>query len=628
MTEEAGWVALGVKPELDRSSFGTFNRQLDTGLSRAGKSAGSKLGGILGKTALATAGATLAGGYAAFRLGQDAFNEARDAQRVAATTEQIIKSTGKAANLSAKQIGLLASRQSKLTGIDDELVQSGQNLLLTFKKVREDNKKGIFSRASLAALDLFKTGFGSVESSSKMLGKALNDPLKGITALSRAGVTFTEQQIKQIEVLVETGKTIDAQDLILKEVESQVGGVAIATATATDKMSVSWGNFKEGLGTALLPVIDDAAEGLTDLVDKNGVKVTDWITKDAIPAVKDFVEDITPLVKEALPAAGDALGIIADAGKKALPYVKGVVEAFNDMPKWAQTAIVGGGAAALLGSKLLPNKKGGLGSGVLSSLKPVPVFVTNMGAGGLGVDGLGGGKNKPKGKLPFLAGASPFLLPLALGGDSADTAPKNQQEAAYKRLMQETGELTADGLFDALASATKVQLRDYRKVLKEEFGFGFKQLEGADFSGLRFTNPDGNGWLRGGPLPPGLTAGAQKQRERALDSTFTIGPTKGQNAAERDFLRLIGYRNDLVDNKIEPEIKVLGADAAQDSLRRTIELIERAQGLAAQGIGPGRTDAPAQNVYNGPVQYTDDAEGRRRAANRARQASMDGVNAG
>ena len=32
-----------------------------------------------------------------------------------------------------------------------------------------------------------------------MLGKALNDPVKGITALGRAGVTFTDEQKKQIK---------------------------------------------------------------------------------------------------------------------------------------------------------------------------------------------------------------------------------------------------------------------------------------------------------------------------------------------------------------------------------------------------------------------------------------------
>lgn len=205
-------------------------------------------------------GATLAATKAVDFL-KDSVAEGREAQKVAAATTQIIKATGGAANITAGQVSDLAGALSLKTGVDDEAIQTGANLLLTFKNVRNEVGKGndIFNQATQASLDLSAAGFGSVESASKGLGKALNDPLKGITALGRAGVTFTEAQKSQIAAMVEQGDLLGAQKIILGEVQAQVGGVAEATATAGEKASVAWGNVKEQVGTALIPVLDTLA---------------------------------------------------------------------------------------------------------------------------------------------------------------------------------------------------------------------------------------------------------------------------------------------------------------------------------------------------------------------------------
>jgi len=134
----------------------------------------------------------------------------------------------------------------------------------TFKNIRNEAGKGndIFNQATAAALDLSASGFGSVESASKMLGKALNDPLKGITALGRAGVTFTDGQKKQIKALVESGNVLGAQKIIMKEIASQVGGAAKAAADPMQRLGVIAANMKERIGTALLPIIGKVADWL------------------------------------------------------------------------------------------------------------------------------------------------------------------------------------------------------------------------------------------------------------------------------------------------------------------------------------------------------------------------------
>lgn len=207
------------------------------------------LAGIIGVTLLATKSIDFI---------KESVAEGREAQKVGAATTQIIKATGGAAKISASQVSDLATAISLKTGIDDEAIQTGSNLLLTFKQVRNEVGKGndVFNRATQSAVDLSAAGFGSVESASKTLGKALNDPVKGMSALSRAGVTFTQAQKDQVAALVESGDLLGAQKIILGEVEGQVGGVAAATATAGEKATVAWGNVKEQVGTALIPVLD------------------------------------------------------------------------------------------------------------------------------------------------------------------------------------------------------------------------------------------------------------------------------------------------------------------------------------------------------------------------------------
>jgi phage-related minor tail protein len=120
-----------------------------------------------------------------------------------------LKSTGGIAHVSAKQIDEMATSLLNKTGIDDETVKSGENLLLTFKNIRNEAGKGndMFNQATKATLDL-SVAFGkSVPQAAILVGKALNDPIKGLTALQRVGVTFTAQQREQIKALVASGQT-------------------------------------------------------------------------------------------------------------------------------------------------------------------------------------------------------------------------------------------------------------------------------------------------------------------------------------------------------------------------------------------------------------------------------------
>jgi hypothetical protein len=114
----------------------------------------------------------------------------------------------------------------------------------------------------MAALDLAAAGFGTAEGNAIQLGKALNDPIKGIGALAEAGVTFTAQEKKKIEQLVKSNKTLEAQDLILKAIEAQVSGTAEAGTTSFGKLGVIFDELTETLGSYILPYIEAFAEWL------------------------------------------------------------------------------------------------------------------------------------------------------------------------------------------------------------------------------------------------------------------------------------------------------------------------------------------------------------------------------
>jgi uncharacterized protein YukE len=273
--------------------FGSkLNTSIGPDIDKAGRLSGGRFGRLFFSSSmrpLRAFGAAAVGLFAIDKVKdffESSMDEARESQKVGALTEQVIRSTGHAANVSAKQIGNLATTISNKVGVDDEAIQSGENMLLTFKNIRNEAGAGnkIFNQASKTMVDMAASmaaasgGQVDFKSAAIQLGKALNDPVKGITALSRVGVTFDAQQQKQIKSLVASGKTMDAQKIILKELTSEFGGSAASQATAGEKMSVAWGNLKEQIGTAVIPVLD-AVEGV--------------ITKKVIPSLSNGVGHIS-----------------------------------------------------------------------------------------------------------------------------------------------------------------------------------------------------------------------------------------------------------------------------------------------------------------------------------------------
>jgi hypothetical protein len=206
--------------------FVANTKDLSKGFDDASRKAG-RFGGKVKGIGLAGAAAGFAALAGAVKLGVDEFGEA---QKVGAQTDAVLKSTGDAAKVSAGHIGTLAESLMKKSGVDDEAIQSGENLLLTFTNIRNEAGKGndIFDQTTKAALDM-STALGTdMKTASMQVGKALNDPIKGVTRLTRAGVMFTDAQKKQIEQMQKSGDVAGAQKVILGELTKEFGGSAEA----------------------------------------------------------------------------------------------------------------------------------------------------------------------------------------------------------------------------------------------------------------------------------------------------------------------------------------------------------------------------------------------------------------
>jgi hypothetical protein len=317
---------------------------------RFGLGLNGAVGGIVSRS-----GGVIAAGLAAVSfvsLFKSFINEARESRRVGALTEQVIKSTGGAAKVSAKQVGDLATAISNKTGADDEAIQSGSNLLLTFTNIKNGVGKSnqIFDQATTAVTDMAaamndgQVTQDGVKTASIQLGKALNDPIKGITALSKVGVSFTGQQKKQIETLVKSGDVMGAQKVILKELGKEFGGAATAATDPLTKLSTISGNLKEQIGTALLPIVDKAATWLgTNLPKAVDAASTFFSTKlaPAASAIWSVFKD------KVLPIGGQVVDMFKGLGSKLKDAIgpidfKGIADnMWTDASTWAGRLISG-----------------------------------------------------------------------------------------------------------------------------------------------------------------------------------------------------------------------------------------------------------------------------------------------
>jgi hypothetical protein len=232
-------------------------------------------------------------------------------ERITAQTESVLKSTGTTANGTAKDIENLAGSLEALTATEAETIQQGANLLLTFKNIQNQAGAGndIFNQTTAAMVDVARAMGTDASTEAIRLGKALNDPIKGIAALSRVGIQFTEDQRAQIKALQESGDLMGAQKIILAELQSQFGGSGAAFAkTFTGQLELmghELGTIGEEATMAVMPALQEMVSELRELIPligpqlKSAIESVDWtaLTTSVVNLTTFFVEHGATLAK-------------------------------------------------------------------------------------------------------------------------------------------------------------------------------------------------------------------------------------------------------------------------------------------------------------------------------------------
>lgn len=244
-----------------------LNRALDANVKQATKT----------EKAMAALNASLkiaaATGFAAVGLGiRKMLNESVAAQKVQAQLAAGLASTGKASGQTVASLNAMSASLQKVSTFGDEAIGTSQSLLLTFTKIGGD----VFPRATQAIVDMATRMGTDLNSAAIQVGKALNDPILGVSALTRVGVQFSTEQKTVIERLVETNQLAAAQAVILKELEVQFGGSAAAARNtlggALAGLSNAWGDLFE--------VSQESSSGMIRAINR--------IT-EAIPGVRDAI---------------------------------------------------------------------------------------------------------------------------------------------------------------------------------------------------------------------------------------------------------------------------------------------------------------------------------------------------
>lgn len=260
----------------------------------------------------------------------DSISSAREARQLMAQTEQVIKTTGGAAGMSAEQVADLASSLSAAAGkslFGDDQIQGAENVLLKYREL-----KGLVPGVTQLAIDMAQRLGTDPAAAADTLGRALQKPFEAEAKLAKQGIVLTDQQKAMLETMKAAGDTAGAQKFLIDELNKTYGGSAQAAADADGGMAQfkdRLGEAGETLATALLPVLDALVGLLNDYV----MPVVEELAANAVPFLTDAFAKIQPILQVVIDAfgqaggAGDLLGVQVTALGKVWEALAPVVDA-------------------------------------------------------------------------------------------------------------------------------------------------------------------------------------------------------------------------------------------------------------------------------------------------------------
>ncbi|MFG0919434.1 phage tail tape measure protein [Pseudomonas sp. CJQ_11] len=196
--------------------------------------------------------------------------ETRNAEKEQAQLAAVLQSTGQAAGFNRDQLNDMAAAMEKATTFSGGDINQAQTTLLAFSGVVGNQ----FNRALQAAADMAARTGMSVKDAAETIGRALDVPSKGLTALSKQGFRFTDEQKKMALAMESTGNVAGAQGIILQSLEESYGGAAAAARKTFGGSLESLQNTISGLltGEGSLEGARTAVEALNKVLSKPETK--------------------------------------------------------------------------------------------------------------------------------------------------------------------------------------------------------------------------------------------------------------------------------------------------------------------------------------------------------------------
>ena len=179
-----------------------------------------------------------------------------------ARLQSVIEATGRAAETSARQIDAMVDELELYSNADKQAAMDAAASLAIMESVPTSLFEQIFDTAN----DLSRVVGQDIGSAITTIGRAMEEPVEGMTRLRRQGIFITKELQSQITELVEQNRLYDAQKLLLDDIQERVAGTAEKMADAAGMQSLMvaldryYGSVGQLANSATQPVTDAAAD--------------------------------------------------------------------------------------------------------------------------------------------------------------------------------------------------------------------------------------------------------------------------------------------------------------------------------------------------------------------------------
>lgn len=407
------------------------------------------------------------------------FRSGNDNEQALAQLNAALASTGNAAGLTAEQLQALATQMRSNSLFSTEQIVAAETRLLSYTDVAGEQ----FPRAMQIVVDQAQRLGMSVEQSAEVVGKALQSPAEAMGALGRQGFKLEAGQKELLKQLVATGRTAEAQAVIMDMLAEAYGGAAAAarldTATGLWKrLTDQFGDFAgrvadSGAFDYLKLKLREMGDYLQALADDGTLERWAKSTSDSIVGFARALENAGRWI------ANHSTELKALASAYAALKLAGMVTA---MARWATS--VQAGALQMRGLTLETNAA----AAATSRLGATQVVSAGMGKLGSVILSVGKGLLSLTGRLAGWAGVAMLAADAGkpLGEWFAKMTPAvKEAEASIARLNQQMREQynAAKDAALGLEDAAGVQIKsstELRRASDEERAAYLKRLQALE----------------------------------------------------------------------------------------------------------------------------------------------------